>query len=70
MTENRNMILAIVLSALVLIGWSMIADRFMPTAGPQTQKVENGEVERVPQPQAEPTPDKPKALKARALVLR
>ena len=44
MNENRNMILAIVLSALVLIGWSALSDKFFPTAGPQTQKVENGKV--------------------------
>ncbi len=38
------MLLAIVLSALVLIGWIFLSDRFLPTAGSQTQKVENGKV--------------------------
>ena len=70
MNDNRNMILAVVLSALVLIGWSLVADRFLPTAGPQTQRVENGDVQPVPQPDADPTPDKPKALRARAEVIR
>ena len=70
MNENRNMILAIVLSALVLIGWSLVADRFLPTAGPQTAKVENGKVKPVPQPQADPAPDRPRALRQRAEVLR
>ena len=43
--DNRNMLLAIVLSALVLLGWSLLSEKFFPTAGPQTQQVENGKVE-------------------------
>jgi YidC/Oxa1 family membrane protein insertase len=50
LNENRNMMLAIMLSALVLIGWSMLSDRFFPTAGPQTQTVENGKVKAAPPP--------------------
>ena len=38
------MILAVVLSALVLLGWSLVSDQFLPTAGPQTQRVEDGKV--------------------------
>ncbi len=34
MENQRNMILAIVLSALVLFGWSALSDRIMPTANP------------------------------------
>ncbi len=69
MSDNKNMILAIVLSALVLLGWSLVSDRFLPTAGPQTVKVENGEVKPIPQPQADPAADRPQALKSRAIVL-
>ena len=65
MNDNRNMLLAIVLSALVLIGWSLLSDRFLPTAGPQTQQVENGKVTPAPQP----TADAPKAIRNRAVVL-
>ena len=54
MNDNRNMLLAIVLSALVLIGWSFLSDAFFPTAGPQTQQVEKGKVRPAPQPQAGP----------------
>ena len=54
MNDNRNMLLAIVLSALVLIGWSFLSDKFFPTAGPQTQQVEDGKVKPVPQPQRRP----------------
>ncbi|CAN5240730.1 membrane protein insertase YidC [soil metagenome] len=70
MNENRNMVLAIVLSALVLLGWSMLSDRFMPpTATPQTQKVEDGKVEPIPQPQAGPVEQSPAKMRAREQVL-
>jgi len=67
--DNRNMLLAIVLSALVLIGWSLLSDKFFPTAGPQTQQVEDGKVRPVPQPQAAPAADAPQAIRDRAIVL-
>ena len=35
MNDNRNMLLAIALSALVLIGWSFLSEMFLPAAGPQ-----------------------------------
>ena len=69
MNENKNMLLAIALSALVLIGWSLLSDRFFPTAGPQTQQVENGKVKPVPQPQAAPAADAPGAIRKREVVL-
>ena len=69
MNDNKNMLLAIVLSALVLIGWSLLSDKFFPTAGPQTQQVENGKVEPVPQPQADPTADAPRAIRKREVVI-
>jgi YidC/Oxa1 family membrane protein insertase len=68
--NQRNMILAIVLSALVLFGWSALSDRFFPTANPPATKVVNGRQEPIPQPGADPTADAPKALRDRALVLR
>jgi len=67
--DNKNMLLAIALSALVLIGWSLLSDRFFPTAGPQTQQVENGKVKPVPQPQAAPAADSPGAVRKREVVL-
>ncbi|HEU4958176.1 MAG TPA: membrane protein insertase YidC [Sphingomicrobium sp.] len=69
MNDNRNMLLAIVLSALVLIGWSLLSDKFFPTAGPQTQQVEKAKVRPLPQPQADPAADSPQALRAREAVL-
>ena len=70
MNDNRNMILAIVLSALVLIGWSLVSDRLLPTAGPPTSRVEDGKVKPLPQPQASPAPDTPQAMRNRAVVMR
>ena len=69
MNDNRNMILAVVLSALVLLGWSFVSERFLPTAGPQTVKVEDGQAKPLPQPQADPAADAPAALRSRASVL-
>ena len=67
MNDNRNMILAIVLSALVLLGWSLLAERWFPTAAPQTQRVENGKVKPLPQPASSPAA--PHALRARPVVI-
>ena len=67
MNDNRNMILAIVLSALVLLGWSLLAERWFPTAAPQTQRVEDGKVKPLPQPAASPAA--PHALQARPVVI-
>ena len=69
MNDNRNMLLAVVLSALVLIGWSLLSEQFLPTAGPQTQRVEDGKVRPAPQPQADPAADAPAAIRAREVVL-
>ena len=67
MNDNRNMILAVVLSALVLIGWSYFAESWFPVAQPQSQKVEQGKVEPVPPPAA--SPSSPQSLRARSEVL-
>jgi YidC/Oxa1 family membrane protein insertase len=69
LNDNRNMILAIVLSAMVLIGWSYVSDYWFPTAAPQSQKVENGKVKPLPSPQAGPVDDSPTAIRSRNVVL-
>ena len=69
MNDNRNMILAIVLSALVLIGWSLVSDRLLPTAGPQTVRVENGKAKPLPQANVGPVADSPQAMRGRAVVI-
>ena len=69
MNDNRNMLLAVVLSALVLIGWSLLSDRLFPTAGPQTVQVQDGKAQPVPQPAVVPGANAPQAIRARSAVL-
>ncbi len=70
MTDQRNMILALVLSALVLFGWSALSNRYFPTAQPASTRIEQGKPVALPQPQADPAADGPAALRARNVVLR
>ena len=69
MNENKNLILAVVLSALVLLGWGWLSNKITP-ANPSTVKVENGKVEPLPQPQAGPVPSTPASVRNRSEVLR
>ncbi len=69
MDNQRNMILAIVLSALVLFGWSALSDRFFPTANPPATKVVDGKQVPIPQPGADPNADAPQALRDRSMVI-
>ena len=69
MSDNRNMILAIVLSALVLLGWSFLSERFIPTANPPSTKVVDGKQVPLPKPLADPAADSPAAIRDRRVVL-
>lgn len=69
MNDSKNLILAVVLSALVLLGWSWAANKWFPTANPPSTKVENGKVQPVPTPEATPAAQAPKALRNRDAVL-
>jgi YidC/Oxa1 family membrane protein insertase len=61
------MILAIVLSALVLFGWSVLSEQFFPTAAPQTQTVDRGKVEPTAAPRA--VEAAPVQLRSRRIVV-
>src|SRR3954468_11207984 len=67
--NNRNMILAIVLSMIVLIGWTFLSSHFLPVANKPTVEYKGGKAVAVPQPQADPTADSPGAVRARGVVL-
>ncbi|MGZ8312440.1 MAG: membrane protein insertase YidC [Allosphingosinicella sp.] len=69
MNDNRNMILAIVLSAIVLIGWGFAAETFFPAANPPSPPIEKGRQVPVPQPGADPAADRPTAIRDRRSVL-
>ncbi|MEA3031769.1 MAG: YidC/Oxa1 family rane protein insertase [Sphingomonadales bacterium] len=70
MNEHKNMILAVALSALVLLGWTLLSERYFPTANPPVTKIENGRQVPTPQPQASPTVNTPRAVRDRAIVMR
>jgi YidC/Oxa1 family membrane protein insertase len=64
--DNRNMILAIVLSALVLLGWGLVSERFFPSPKPATRTAaaKTGTVA----PAAASAPGAPSAAAAPALT--
>jgi YidC/Oxa1 family membrane protein insertase len=65
LNDTRNLILAVVLSVAVLLGWTWAANKFFPTANPPSTKVVNGERVPAPPPAAQPSaPATPKALKS------
>ena len=68
--NNRNMILAVVLSALVLLGWTWAANKWFPTSNPPTTTVVNGKQQPLPQASARPSaPATPKATQSVAAAL-
>src|SRR4051794_29391535 len=63
------MILAVVISALILLGWTWAANKYFPTANPPSTKMVDGKQVPVPQAQASPVPTTPKAVQSRSTVL-
>lgn len=66
MTDSRNMILALVLSAVVLFGWSALSDKFFPQPVHAPKAAEQA---ATPQPSAAPAAGTPAQLRDRAAVL-
>ena len=54
MNDSKNLILAVALSVLVLVGWTWAANRWFPTVNPPSSKVEAGKQQPLPQPSAQP----------------
>ena len=54
MNDSKNLILAVVLSALVLIGWTWAANRYFPVANQPSSKIEAGKQQPLPQPGVQP----------------
>ena len=68
MDNQRNLILAVVLSALVLIGWTALSERFFPQpANPPATKIVDGK--QVPLPKPEAAPDSASVIRDRKVVL-
>jgi YidC/Oxa1 family membrane protein insertase len=68
--DKKNIVLAVILTALILFGWPYIANHFFPAANPPATKVEGGKETPAPQPGADPAADSPGAIRDRALVLK
>jgi YidC/Oxa1 family membrane protein insertase len=66
--NQRNLILAIVLSALVLLGWSTISSKYFPVANPPATKIVDGQSVAVT-PANTPAPTTAPVLQDRAKVL-
>jgi len=62
--DSKNLILAVVLSALVLLGWTWAANKYFPTANPPSTKIEAGKQKPVEQPSAQVQPSAPSTPKA------
>ena len=71
MNDSKNLILAIALSALVLLGWSWAANKYFPTANPPATKIVNGKREpAAPAPDAQlSSPSAPKATQTLSQAL-
>ena len=53
--RHQNMILAVVLSAIVLLGWGLLTETYFPTANPPVDQDREGPARcRSPQPDADP----------------
>ena len=63
------MILAIVLSAIVLIGWSFLSEQIAPTANEPSTEFVDGEQVVLPNPETDPAADSPAALRELSEVL-
>jgi YidC/Oxa1 family membrane protein insertase len=65
--DSKNLILAVVLSALVLLGWTWLANKYFPTANPPTAATVAGKQQSTPQQQPQqqaPAQAAPAATKA------
>ena len=73
MNDNKNMILAVVLSAIVLLGWGLVTEYFMPKPNPPAARVEKHAPAARPgttaQPGAVPAAGSPAAIRALGAVL-
>jgi len=68
--DSKNMILAVVLSVLVLLGWTWAANRYFPAASPPSTKVQGGKQQPVQQPASQPSaPSTPAALRSVSAVV-
>lgn len=68
-SEQRNFILAIALSGLILLGWSTLASKWFPPANPPVTKVEGGKTTTLPAPGTPAAPVRQVAKQSREQVI-
>lgn len=70
MNDSKNLILAVALSVLVLVGWTWAANKYFPTANPPSSKIVNGKQQPVQQAQPQPAaPSTPRAIQTVSAAL-
>jgi len=65
--NQRNLILAVVLSCLVFLGWTFLSARFFPVAAPPSTKIVNGKQVALPSPESQAS--QPARVRNRVIVL-
>jgi YidC/Oxa1 family membrane protein insertase len=65
--HQRNLILAVLLSALVFLGWTWLSARYFPVANPPSTKIVNGKQVALPTPESQAS--QPARVRNRTLVL-
>ncbi|WP_336958525.1 membrane protein insertase YidC [Sphingobium aquiterrae] len=70
MDDKRNIILAVLLTALIMFGWPYVANHFFPAANPPATRVQGGKTTPVAAPSANPLADSAAASRDRTVVLR
>lgn len=68
MQNQRNLILAVALSAVIFLGWTFLSSRYFPVASPPSTKIVNGKQVALPTPESQAS--QPAKLRDRAVVLR
>ena len=69
MNQHKNLILAMALSGLVVLGWMWLSNTFLPGANAPTTSAESAKQQPLPQPKPQPLANNPKQLKPVSAIL-
>ena len=69
MNQHKNLILAMALSGLVVLGWMWLSNTFLPGANAPTTNAETAKQQPLPQPKPQPLANNPKQLKPVSAIL-
>ena len=67
MQNQRNLILAVILSCLVFLGWTFLSSKYFPVAAPPATKIEGGKEVALPSPESQAS--QPAKVQDRMVVL-